>query len=1034
MTPIKLVMKNIGPFSGTVEVDFSKYKGIFLIAGDTGAGKTTILDAICYAFFGRTPSFSKQGQSRKNFLSDFVDEADAESFVDFTFSIYETGIENTYRIYRTVPKDKNSLDVCKLFSINAGDAEDKVVEFVGKKTEVENKIAELIKLSYDEFSKIILLPQGAFSDFIKQNSTQKVEILKDIFDVKKFTDFIEKVSAEDKTKRAEVNHLETQIKKMQETYNDNNYESIEQESRETLQLLKLELGQITKRLEIKKTEKFQAEILEEKKKEFALEMERFEKIKSDESEIESLKEKVDKAQKVLPLIVQVKNISALENEKNTLENKLTDVIDASNASEQKLSELINETTTAYIEEQKLLREKLIRREDRLQQAMHIYEHFVGCKKKYAELRNLLLPKKDEYENKTKRIAELKNEMEPLNTEIEKIGEYSSQVENQKAKLDRLKQSAQMLKEYSEKKLTLNATKINLQNCEQQLSLLEKNILIETEELQNLKKQKEKSEQSVIAVRLASVLKENAPCPVCGSMHHPSPASTEQLSSFSYDDRIAKSETAVKNFNLEKTFVFEKAIMYREKCNALLDNVADLENQLALIGVLLPVEQITEIDISEAYKEIETCSDELNLALKKLATSKQAIEKKAMIEQRIKSLELTVEKYVVEVTELERTLTELDAAIKADTKQLKNILPDDFDIAKVSPEVELEKILDEKEKLTRQINAHQENVQELKTKLERQKTQIEENKIKLDALTLQLESKSIEFENDCARFGIEKENVLKFFLNEAVINEHIKTISQFTENKIASTEKLKSLKSELDNAPDLNIEEIERNILQDSAQLDELQERLILTTEKLTTLNKAHTQYIALCKEHEAAVNEANAIKKLCDKISGNNAKKLKFDTWRISHLFQQVIIFANKRFTAISNDRYFLELSEDAQNKHGFAGLDLLVYDSHTGKTRFVSTLSGGETFIASVCIALGLADTLTANAGGIRINSMFIDEGFGSLDSENLARVFDNLDLVTKNESLQLLGIISHVSELENRIVQKLRVIKTSQGSRIEQ
>ena len=239
---------------------------------------------------------------------------------------------------------------------------------------------------------------------------------------------------------------------------------------------------------------------------------------------------------------------------------------------------------------------------------------------------------------------------------------------------------------------------------------------------------------------------------------------------------------------------------------------------------------------------------------------------------------------------------------------------------------------------------------------------------------------------------------------------------------------------MDNAPDLNIEEIERNILQDSAQLDELQERLILTTEKLTTLNKAHTQYIALCNEHEAAVNEANAIKKLCDKISGNNAKKLKFDTWRISHLFQQVIIFANKRFTAISNDRYFLELSEDAQNKHGFAGLDLLVYDSHTGKTRFVSTLSGGETFIASVCIALGLADTLTANAGGIRINSMFIDEGFGSLDSENLARVFDNLDLVTKNESLQLLGIISHVSELENRIVQKLRVIKTSQGSRIEQ
>ncbi len=1025
MTPIKLIMKNIGPFNGKVEVDFSIYKGIFLIAGDTGAGKTTILDAICYAFFGRTPSFVK-GPNKKSFASDFISESDHDSFVDFTFRINENGTAHSYEIYRSVPNEKNNTDVCKLFSL---DDEKKCHEFAGKKTEVQNKILDIIKLSYEEFSKIILLPQGAFSDFIKQNSKEKEEILKDIFDVKKFSSFIKKLSDEAALKKTEVINLENQIQKMQETYNDNNYESIQREARETINTLKREAAEVSKQLEIKSAEKFQAERFDAKKKELAEEKERFEKIQADENEMSVLKEKVDKAQKVLPLIVHVKNIAELEEKRTAAEKKLDEVTEAAKTSETQLSELTNENTLAYIEAQKLLREKLIQQEDRLQQAARLYENFSVDKGKLFETERMIKPKKKEYEQKSEELAALKNELEPLSEKIEKLNAYSDEVETKKTRYDKIQQSVQVLKEYNEKKLTRNATEINVTKYKTKLSLLEKNILIETEELEQLKRQKEKTEQAALAVKLAATLRDDEPCPVCGSRHHPKPATSELMSTFSFDERIEKSENALKNFNTERDEIREKAISFREKLSAISESLSDLENKLSESGF-----DAAALETDAMNTKLETARTELNDATKKLSAAKQAIEKKAMIEQRIKTLERTGEQILSELTELEKKQTELQAAIKANQTQLEKILPDGFDITANSPEVALEKTITEKETVTRTINAHHENVQEVTTKLEKQKTQIEETEKQLSAMSEQLEKNNAELESECERVSIEKENVLNFFLDENTIDEYRQTISRFNENKIAVTEKIKSLQTELDSAPELDLGKILGEIAAYSSKADEIQERLILTTEELTATTETHNRYTELCKNHEAAVSEANAIKKLYDKVSGNNTKKLKFDTWRLSHLFRQVITFANKRFTAISNDRYFLELSSEAQSKQGYSGLDLLVYDSHTGKTRFVSTLSGGETFIASVCIALGLADTLTNNAGGIHIDSMFIDEGFGSLDSENLARVFDSLELVTQYESLQLLGIISHITELENRIPQKLHVIKTNQGSRIEQ
>lgn len=1023
MTPIKLTMKNIGPFYGEVTMDFSMYKGIFLIAGDTGAGKTTILDAICYAFFSRSPSFLKD--TSKSFRSDFVKENE-DAFVDFNFSISEGANKNFYRIFRALPTEKKGAP-CKLFFSEDGKNFD---EIAGGKRELENKIKDIIKLSYEEFSKVIMLPQGEFSDFIKQNSTQRVEILKNIFNVQKFSNFVARVEEAAATKSTEVSNLESQIQKLQEIYNDVTYENEVEEALSRIENLKNDFEKISKDLDQKKSDKLQGETLAVKRKELDAENENFKKLMLDEKTIEEKKYKLDKAQKVAPLIIKQKNIASLTDEKKNIEEKLLTLRKEKNETQKILDELKSNTAIKEIERQTALRENLIQQEDRYSQSRHIYEELLHDKEVFSKLEKEFIPKKEIYETQEVKLKSLEDSIEPFNEEIKKLNEYSVKVDEAKEALENIKKLEDILKPLNEKKLTLKASNINLNKITDNLKQIEKNILDAEQELKTLETEKEKNEQAQIAGKLVKTLTENSPCPVCGSLHHPSPAKLELLSDSSFDDQIEKSKKSIETFKSKKNAELQSCGFYEGNIKTLELEVKTLEDKLAALDFQ---EMLNDTEI-ESKKEFLIA--ELNLATKNLTGSKQASEKKSMAEEKIKKIKATLKDFSEELDSLDKQLTETKTNIKVKTQQLvKNLsLNSEDELNKISLEVELEKISAEKAKLERIINSHKEKTKEYETKFEKQKTQIQENESKLFSVAKDLESKNVDFENDCKKISIEKESVVSFYLDDEKITEFTKDIAEFNENKIATNQKIKSLEEELKNTKVYDLEKLDIEIKNLSKERDEINEYIITERTKLSESELLHKQYTELCSQHEKAVNNANAIKALADKVSGNNAKKTKFDTWRLSYLFRQAITFANRRFTKISNDRYFLEISTEAQTKKGFAGLNLVVYDSHTGKTRFVSSLSGGETFIASVCIALGLADTLTNNAGGIKINAMFIDEGFGSLDAENLARVFHNLELVTQSESLELLGIISHVADLEMRVPQKLRVIKTNHGSRIEQ
>ena len=165
-------------------------------------------------------------------------------------------------------------------------------------------------------------------------------------------------------------------------------------------------------------------------------------------------------------------------------------------------------------------------------------------------------------------------------------------------------------------------------------------------------------------------------------------------------------------------------------------------------------------------------------------------------------------------------------------------------------------------------------------------------------------------------------------------------------------------------------------------------------------------------------------------LSGKNPKNIPFDTWALGMYFEQIVQYANTRFNDISNGRYMFKIAEERQTGNGYKGLDLLVSDSFTGTDRDTATLSGGETFMASISLALALTDIIQNRNGGVRLDSLFIDEGFGTLDEETLDSA---IGILANLQETKMVGIISHVESMRTAVQTQVEIIKTAEGSHIK-
>lgn len=868
MRPLKLTMRAFGPYAGEVTIDFEKLDGrhLFLICGPTGAGKTTILDAMCYALYGKTSGDRSGARMRSDYAG-----PDQKTEVIFDFMIGD----KTYRACRSpeqfIDKKRGKGQTKTAMQASLSELVDGK-EMSTLRTNVEAAAGKLIGLNANQFCQVILLPQGDFRKLLVAKAEEREGILKQLFKTQRFSDFQYELKERADALLRRKRTVETELCTLYRTVQVDDAASLLARKQETESAL---LEARKQRTEIEKA------WLD------------FQKTYTRAAALDTHFQALDKAEK---------HQSFLAKRAAEIEKAKADLVRIRHAKElaayfELLEKTIAEGTRAKAEMEKAEREKA----------------------RAAKEKEALLTEENRIEGERAAIEKAKETIITLTAWEPKAKEFGAARRN--------------VERYTKKFEEAAAELSSLQAKEKDFRKIYEAASHEEE----LARKRYIDGQAAI---LASRLRDDAPCPVCGSVHHPHPAVSEAA--------------------LPSEEEYKRAKLAAERAKT------DLENASALMGSYQAgayVSAITEMGNAQAK-------------LRGLEDLPEEYRKPIAIRNEIKRLHEKVTAWEAAVKQLSQRKEPLLSALGAAEANYANA----------------------KQQRTRLIEEYRRQQEELKEK----------------ALALGFADLT-----DCkawhARVPEEKHI-------EEEINRY-RADRSATEQNIA--QELIAIGQE--KRPDMPA-------LGQEGQA--LQQRYKRTLEENNRLDNVRVHLEDVWKQSkekaralEALTEELSLALGLYDLTRGSRTR-ITLERYVLGVLLDEVAEAANHRLLEMSHRRYSLHRMKEtgAQNK---GGLTLEVSDSYTGRSRPANTLSGGETFLASLSLALGLADVVQARQGGVHLDTMFIDEGFGTLDPEALNSAMNTL--IDLQSTGRLVGIISHVPELEERIDARLKVSPAEKGSRAE-
>ena len=1064
MRPKELILHNIGPFTGEHTVNFDSLGSLFLIYGQTGAGKTTLFDAISYAFYGK-PLGGRSGVMR-NLRSHFADDY-AISDVILTFFIGS----QLYRIKRQLPytKEGRKLETPEEVSLEYYENGSWENRSSTNKRETDASIQNLIKLSDKEFSRIVLLPQGEFAQFLRAQSSDKKETLMHLFPIKRYSDLMQEAKLRADTLQQEAHTIEANLETLHTRFVYHRYESDRAELLNEIDRIRDEHGGVLTALQTKNTELEQEKILAEKRKELERVTEELEACRIREEDIRNLKAKIEKAQRAAPLTVHVNQLLELEaacaaderqiREKRGCMEELTARMNA-------LQERHNEITA---KEQQ--RDGLYAVIDSLRKAA-VLEQEIGAEQAEEDnLKRAAAAAQAQLQGIEAQLAAVTEKTAALAPAVDALDEREHAYRSLQTRLDIEKQLHEMLCKHEQLTTFLHSYAQAADNARKQLAKIARDCDIQTEQINKIEEEKKAAERQRAAAALAEHLEEGSPCPVCGSVHHPAPAQGMSESAFSFDERIEAAKRSAAKLQHEK----EKAQTALAGAEASCTNYQKQidERTAAAADLQLRYKECSAVPFPEgkdaAESRIKETAQQINEAVQAYNASRKAFAEHKTLEEEARRLQRERQECTQQHHSAEQRLSGVSAALQekrrqfdqafaqlpenlrsvqlsADTKILDKQRTDgktevpDAPAGKTAPEQyevpDAETALEQCEALLQElkltINAYHTDVSEATQNLERIRGELSAAETHGQERAQQRSEKTAQLEAAYIKEGFaDLEDLQQAVCSEPEVAQWKTEIDAFYEQYAAYKQAAAGLEKDVTATEPCDLDELEAAVEALRQRYDEIQARLeVLNTEK-AKLEELHTQHTELTKALAVKTAEAQNWVALAKDLCGSNPRKLQFDTWILSAFLHEVTVFANKRLERMSEGRYRLAVSEEHGAGNAYRGLDLEIADAYTGKCRPSATLSGGETFMASISLALGLADSIQARAGGIRIDSMFIDEGFGSLDEKALENAVGILDEIRGN---RMVGIISHVGELQSRIPQKIEVIKTGTGSSIRQ
>lgn len=1035
MKPLLLTLKNFGPYLDET-IDFTKFmdSSLFLISGKTGSGKTTIFDGMSYALFGES---SGNIRSSKEVRSIFASDS-AVTQVCFTFSHGGYFYEISRRPEQCLLKKRGkgeTIHPAKV-SLIVKDSAGKEKQELTKKKDVEQFIYELLHLNAKQFSQIVLLPQGELRTFLLTNSEEREKILRKLFG----TEIYQQVAEELKSyrKQASQNHFE-----MEQQLKNNSKQLfwLTQPPIET----EVSLQETYQKIDIE-NQKIEAKQAEVKQK-----LDGYKQTKRlTEQKIDRLKENMDKKKQLLDEQQQlVKRTDKIEEQRHQLKQLqwakqhliLIDRLDEQLQQKQQLKA----TKKEELEKQKIIQYSLQEKQQELknyqcqQEQMKQLEYAIihldyqlPLYQKNEQLIKLYNEQKLLVIQRGKELEDIEAEWEEYQKTIQKLAIVIHEKDDFENEWQQLKQQIENWQEIQQQLKTLKIKQHKLKQQQEellQLNDLSNELSEQQEKLQKIHQQK-KSEWAEIQIeQLSHYLVEGQPCPICGSIEHPknqlknhSPKEIEQI-----EKELVSSE---KNFNNNTHQLIQLTAKIKQK-----KELIKLEQQIFQEEEQVIQQKIKLLMAKSGVQYQIVTNKEIDCLIGNYLDKQTAIKQKLFI---IEQKQLETEKLTPKFSLMEKNKNIATDQFLNAKEQLQSIEIEQEIIKRQldDPKITTDEICKNKQLKENQWQKWSETYKELQMEVSKQEEQL--SLIEHTLLHLTKEETRIADYIDNLNQQLRKvlQNQPKE-ISEEQLRGWLKQLDQI-ENLILNIQQFDNqmewLNSQLDEFSKINQQQTENEIkqLQEKAvnfnQFIEKEESMYYQLqEKLQNnraLKKQMYHQLTLLKKQTA---EVIALQQLSDGINGSNIKKTSLERYVLQNYLKKVLEVANQHLNLLTSDRYQFELNTQVKSYKNQTGLEIDVYDTMAGTTRSVYTLSGGESFIAALALAISLAEVIQAQAGGIIIDALFIDEGFGSLDEESLEMAITALETI-ENEG-RMIGIISHVSELKTRIPQQLKIKTNGSG-----
>ncbi|PFA22938.1 exonuclease [Bacillus cereus] len=1020
MRPLQLIMTAFGPYKQQEVIDFNDLGDhrIFAISGNTGAGKTTIFDAICYVLYGEASGEERSDTSMLR--SQFADD-NVYTSVELTFQLKG----KQYEIKRQLGHKKQGNKTVTGHAVELYEViGDEKIPCVDRfhVTDVNKKVEDLIGLSKHQFSQIVMLPQGEFRKLLTSETENKEEILRRIFKTDRYKLMRELLDQ----KRKQWKDVLQEKQKERELYFRNVFKLpvrdgslletlVQQEhvnTHQVVEALEQETGCYEAEVEQLQTQQIgQAQQLKEVEVRFHAAKsvnEKFKDLEQKQEQQEALqanREQIEIEEKRFKLAEQAKRLVPFE-------QWYEEAMQSEQNAEQLLKQIFAKKEKT-VESFRLAQEK--------------YEELKG-KESVREEAKKDVQRLEELESIIASLAEKKSNLQKVEIQREKLNEgihkFEHQLEGQTSQKQQVAGELQQL----EAALEQYVTKVEeLTNMREDAKILKQAYDVWNEK-QKYEKEKESSSQKVeIVVKayeemeqrwlneqagmLAQHLHDGESCPVCGSTTHPNKA-TERGDSIDEQqlNELREKKTVAEKLHMQ---VAEKWNFYRAQYEQVIEEVANRGYRSE--------------ELAETYRTLVQKGKQLVAEVNAL---KESEEKRKQLASSLKGFEQQVEELQKQKREAEAMLhrTELECIeLRTSYEHDQQKIPESLQTLEAWKKqfqhaVSTLRFMEDEWKKVQEVYQHWQN-ENIRVQAEhdgamKQVTQTKEKK----------EETLLRFMTELQQGGFINQQAYKEAKLTDVEIKHLQEhIKEYYSSLEVVAKQIEELTNELAGKEWMDITVLEEQMKELEIQLDITKEKRQRAQNAVAYISDLHDNIKRIDEQIHEEEKAFQELVDLYEVMKGDNESRISFERYILIEYLEQIVQIANERLRKLSNGQFYLKRSERVEKRNRQSGLGLDVYDAYTGQTRDVKTLSGGEKFNASLCLALGMADVIQAYEGGISIETMFIDEGFGSLDEESLTKAVDAL--IDLQKSGRFIGVISHVQELKNAMPAVLEVTKQKDG-----